>query len=309
MKRLNIALLIMFMLTACSSPKNITQTTIPETQTTVPISTAISLPATKTHTPLPVYTSTATITSTSAPLPTEIIDAKGVTMVLVPAGMFIMGDSLGSPYPFSYDYELDGFYMDMFEVTNALYKECADANVCTEPHGGTSHYQDLAYSNHPVVLVDWYQAKEYCEWRGARLPTWAEWEKAARGTDGRAYPWGDDAINCGYANYSGRDANGELISCVGDTSEVGIHSLGVSPYGVHDMAGNVWEWVSTKAGFPLPYDENDGRENLASPEDRSVRGGGWQRGNYRSGNYGRSGAPDEYSNDRGFRCARDAATP
>jgi formylglycine-generating enzyme required for sulfatase activity len=129
---------------------------------------------------------------------------------------------------------LDSFCMDVYEVTNALYAACVDAGNCTPPHSTRSstrsnYYRKSVYMNYPVIYVDWSQAKTYCEWLGARLPTEAEWEKAARGTDERTYPWGE-VIDSSFANYNG---------AVGDTTEVGKYEKGKSLYGMYDMAGNV----------------------------------------------------------------------
>jgi formylglycine-generating enzyme required for sulfatase activity len=157
----------------------------------------------------------------------------GIGRVWVEAGPFEMGSEEGDPdeQPV-HTVTLDGFYIDTFEVTNAHFRQCVEAGTCQAPTTcdfGEPTYEDETKEDHPVVCVSWNQAKTYCEWRDARLPTEAEWEKAARGTDGRTYPWGD-GTECDNANYGG---------CVGDTTKVGSYPAGVSPYGAYDMAGNV----------------------------------------------------------------------
>jgi formylglycine-generating enzyme required for sulfatase activity len=214
-------------------------------------------------------------------------------MVLIPAGPFTMGSDNGAldEKPV-HTVNLPAFYMDKYEVTNALYKACVEASGCSKPQD-TARYNDSKYANHPVVYVDWDQAKAYCEWRGARLPTEAEWEKAARGTDGRTYPWGE-GIGCDKANYS---------SCKSDTTLVDSYKNGKSPYGLYDMAGNVWEWTADW------YDMYPGGDPNASNDFGQkypvIRGGSWDfnedylRVSYRSGN-----SPDNAGSYLGLRCAR-----
>ncbi|MEW5941432.1 MAG: SUMF1/EgtB/PvdO family nonheme iron enzyme [Chloroflexota bacterium] len=186
-----------------------------------------SQPPASTPTDAPAATLTPTL------LPSEIIDSKGVGMRYVPPGVFIMGsDSDNADERPAHEVYLDGYYMDTFEVTNARYRACVNAWAC-EPPKIMTDFNVPAYDNYPVVYVDWDMAKAYCEWRDADLPTEAQWEKAARGTDGRYYPWGA-GINCNLANSSG---------CVGHLVPVGSYPRGVSPYGLFDMAGNVSEWV------------------------------------------------------------------
>lgn len=138
---------------------------------------------------------TSAATSTATALPAEVIDQQGVQMVLVPAGEYTMGSESGgydeTPVHTVY---LSTFYIDKYEVTNALYKACVDAGVCNPPYDAgsytrASYYGNPEFDNYPVVYVDWSMSGSYCEWRDARLPTEAEWEKAARGTDARVYPW------------------------------------------------------------------------------------------------------------------------
>ncbi len=257
---------------------------------------------TPSRTPMPSQTPTEMYTPTATPLPVQITDLKGVTMRLVPAGEFTMGSTLyGNEQPVHTVY-LGDFYMDTYEVTNGLYKVCEQAGACTPPHGNSSYthssyYGNPQYDNHPVIKVDWYQANAYCVWRGARLPTEAEWEKAARGTDGRTYPWGEE-IDCSKANYYESTRNKD---CVGDTSAVGSYDSGKSPYGIHDLAGNVREWMADW------YDAYPG--NMTGDTDfgstyRVLRGGSWDsyglsvRSAYRF-RY----APVNWNFFLGFRCA------
>lgn len=263
---------------------------------------------------------------TIAPYPLEIIDAKGVTMRLVSAGEFIMGsyadDALEECQKYSNDagdcrresfvneepphqVYLDSFYMDIYEVTNTLYKTCVDMGACSPPHGSSSnsgdthpsYYGNSEFDNFPVIFVDWNQAKTYCEWRGAHLPTEAQWEKAARGTDGRTFPWGE-GLDCSKANF---------VSCIGDITKVGNYESGISPFGIYDMAGNVWEWTADwYAGYqdlilsnPLGPDTGEYRVN---------RGGAYvyPDRNLRSSSRNASSPDGAFVSYIGFRCARDA---
>ncbi len=232
------------------------------------------------------------------PLASEITDDKGVKMALVPAGIFAMGsDNDGSNEKPVHEVYLNSYYMDIFEVTNAAYKKCVENGVCQSPIiDEYSNYNNSADAQNPVVDVDWYRAKTYCEWRGARLPTEAEWEKAARGTDQRYYPWGNEGINCDRASYG-------HCSNFGD---VGRFENGKSPYGMYDMAGSVWEWTSS-IYLPYPYDAADGRENMSSSDDRVVRGGSSYGDYYVNENHSSYRlwfAPDYFG--IGIRCASNA---
>jgi serine/threonine-protein kinase len=149
-----------------------------------------------------------------------------------------------------------------------MYASCVAAGACTPPKrtsyiGRGPYYGEPEFVNHPVLYVDWNQAREYCRWAGRRLPTEAEWEKAARGTDGRRYPWGWHNPTCDVANHG---------ACDRDTVDVNWGALGASPYGALNMAGNVQEWVSSLYG-PYPYDSGDGREDPDAIGERVLRGG------------------------------------
>jgi len=234
--------------------------------------------ATVTITPtLPTRTPTVTRTSappTFTPTPgigsTRVSEKDGMVMVFVPAGEFRMGSNAGDSDEIPvHQVNLDAFWIDQTEVTNAMYTKCVADGGCAPPSSSrsvtrVSYYGNSEFDDYPVIYVDWNKAKNYCEWRGARLPTEAEWEKAARGTDGRTYPWGE-SVGCDKANY---------LNCVGDTTKVGSYLDGVSPYGMYDMAGNVWEWVNSLYQ-PYPYSADDGRENLSASGSRVRRGGSW----------------------------------
>jgi hypothetical protein len=218
----------------------------------------------------------------------------------VPAGEFQMGSDNGEDdeKPVHTVY-LDEYQIGEYEVTNRQYAQCVKAGICSSP--ANKRYTAQDYERHPVTDVSWYDANDYCDWVGGRLPTEAEWEKAARGTDGRTYPWGE-GIDCTLANYSGKDNGNDF--CVGDTTPVGSYESGKSPYGAYDMAGNVWEWTSSLY-MGYPYDVSDGREELSSSDLRVLRGGSWDgNDNYvRSANRGGNG-PSLTVIYVGFRCAR-----
>jgi sulfatase modifying factor 1 len=170
-------------------------------------------------------------------------------MVLVPAGDFMMGcnytvDNVCGkderPYHKVY---LDAFHIDKYDVTNAQYGQCVSAGSCS----ANDKFVGLTDPQQPVVGVDWNQADVYCKWAGKRLPTEAQWEKAARGTDGRKYPWGNQEPTCDLAVFY----SVQNMGCGrNSTWPVGSKPAGASPYGAMDMAGNMWNWVSDR------YDEN-----------------------------------------------------
>lgn len=295
------SLLVLFIfLVACGGPAIApTSTPLPSTNTSTP-----SL--TPTFTPSP----TSTLTPTATPIPNEITDEKGVIMRLVPAGDFTMGSDNGfdNEKP-AHQVYLDAFYMDIYEVTNVLYRACVDAGGCNPPEDLHSqsryfYYDDPKYDNYPMINVNWFQSQSYCEWRGGSLPTEAQWEKAARGTDGRTYPWGEE-ISCDNANYN-RGGFFEQEHCVGDTTEVGSYESGKSPYGIYDMAGNVSEWVADWASDT--YYQDSPSSNPLGPESgeyRVQRGGDWAINETFAATFTRfPNIPENGTIYRGFRCSR-----
>lgn len=262
-------------------------------------------------------------------------------MALVPAGPFVMGASaevgLGEckklyykPDECSRDWftneepahevTLAAFYIDQYEVTNAQYKQCVYAGACRRPPSNSSstrdsYYGNSEYNNYPVISVSWDQAKTYCKWRGDRLPSEAEWEKAARGTDGRTYPWGNEfdgsRVNFCDSNCEFEWANKVYDDGYADTAPVGSYSNNGSPYGVYDMSGNVWEWVAD--WYDVHYYKNSPSENPLGPKDEEnksfkvLRGGGWDGYAFSARATARTGPYLDFQHGVvGFRCAADA---
>ena len=233
----------------------------------------------------------------------QISDKDGMTLLYVPAGEFTMGSNQGdSREKPEHPVYLDAFWIDQTEVTNALYAKCVKAGECqaplsTTPRTRPSYYGNPQFDAYPVVNVAWYDAKKYCEWAGGDLPTEAQWEKAARGTDGRLYPWGNAVPDKTRLNYNQE---------VGDTTQIGIYPAGASPYGALDMAGNVWEWVADWYGADY-YSGSPGRNPTGptSGDGRVLRGGSWANGALfaRASNRSRD-YPGNRIDVSGFRCAR-----
>lgn len=234
------------------------------------------------------------------------IGAHPHDMVLVPAGEFIMGSDnrLPDEGP-QHKVDLDAFYIDKYEVTNLQYKKFIDDTHRRSP----THFRNRTFprgkADHPVTFVNWYDAKAYCEWAGKRLPTDEEWEKAARGSDGRIFPWGNEFD----VNNANTPLRWQKLDRGGDTTPVGAFEGGASPYGVHDMSGNVWEWT---ASWYKPYPGNTRITENYGEKYKTLKGGSWWDCSfYRCGIsapvFNRSFFLRTTKNKGfGFRCARDA---
>jgi len=227
-------------------------------------------------------------------------------MVLIPAGKFIMGYNSRMPDEGPmHTVDLPDYYIDVYEVTNAQYKKFIDATKRRSP----SHFRNRTYpegkADHPVTQVNWYDAAAYCKWAGKRLPTDQEWEKAGRGTDGRLYPWGDTF----YADNANTPQRWEELGQRGHTMPVGSFPQGISPYGVYDMSGNVWEWTSS---WYEAYPGNKHPSENYGEEYKTLKGGSWfDCSFYKCGIsaplFNRSFFLRTTHNDSfGFRCAKDA---
>ena len=208
-----------------------------------------------------------TMTTTLPPLIENPKD--GSVLALVPAGEFIMGGKESYEGGRQDRVFLPDFYMSLYCVTNAQFARFI-AETGYQAQGDWKRYA-AGKDDHPVVAVTWFDAVAYCDWAGLRLPTEAEWEKAARGTDGRVYPWGNtwDAKRCQNSNNRGGYEN---------TCPVDAYSESCSVYGMYQMSGNVWEWCSSLYK-PYPYRVDDGREERQGKNvggsTRVLRGGSW----------------------------------
>jgi formylglycine-generating enzyme required for sulfatase activity len=241
--------------------------------------------------------------SSNIPIDTKTSKMDGMPQVYVPEGIFIMGsnaDPRSKEYP-EHGVYLDAFWMDKVEVTNAMYEKCVEAGKCIlpvlrlNPYYGRWIYRDL-----PIVYVNWFTAERYCTWAGRRLPTEAEWEKAARGTDQRIYPWGDERANPRLANFE--------ETLIDKSLPAHRYPLGASPYGVLNMAGNVREWVAD--WFDNKYYGISPKANPKGPEtgtERSLRGGAYDANSDSITTFNRfRHEPNSAGLSRGFRCAENA---
>lgn len=222
-------------------------------------------------------------------------------MVLIPGGVFMMGadftkKSLGP----SHEVDLPPFYIDKYHVTNGHYQAFVQDTNWRRP----SHWFNGSYprgkANHPVAFVSWSDAVAFCRWSGKRLPSEAEWEKAARGTDGRMFPWGKQFLKA-HANV--------YLEEVRDTTPVDAYPDGISPYGLYDMAGNLFQWTSD---WFLPYPGNTVPHPNFGETLKVLRGGSfYDCSNYRCGisfqTFNRiSLLPQTRAISAGFRCAKSA---
>ena len=258
-------------------------------------------------------TSLACKSSSNLPVPIELTPTMthttkisimdGMEMVFIPNGIFTMGSNNGeeneSP---EHEIYLDNYWIDKTEVTNAMYYECVKSGGCESPLSDgfiapKDHLTNQDRAKYPVVFVSWDNAEKYCQWVNRRLPTEAEWEKAARGSDKRIYPWGNEPPNPDLLNFNNN---------IGDVMPVKSFPLGASPYGVMDMAGNAVEWVADWYG----YYEDSSPNNPTGPSNgnfRINRGGGFFQSDHEVRVTGRYTISPGYreSGDFGFRCAMD----
>lgn len=254
-----------------------------ETLQSAIISALTQLAPTATPTPLPTVPPTAT--------PAPLITGTGSQMIYIPGGVYSIGDNTSERSDVKPEQliRLDAFYIDETEVTNAAYAQCVDAGECPRPaRAGATYYQsyfrDPAFDDYPVINVSWFNADAFCRWRGARLPTEAEWEMAA-GFDPVAgvkyrYPWGDTfngaELNFCDINCPREDRSTEWDDGFRDTAPVATYPDGRSPSGVYDMLGNVMEWVNDWYGSRTYVDITD--TNPMGPIEgdfKSFRGGSW----------------------------------
>jgi len=248
MKRIRLSVLLFFFLCGCTSPKIDIQKTATITPTVILIDT-------------PIPSATPALAAGS----TQISPVDGMPLVYVPSGKFTMGSETYADEKPQRMLNLEAYWIDQTEVTNAMYARCVAAGGCKTTENDPS--KKSGYEKIPVETEGWEQAQAYCSWAGRRLPTETEWEKAARGTDGRTYPWGEE-IDCSKANYA---------KCKDEVQPVGSYPKGASQYGALDMAGNRWEWVAdVYPGSKQPLLKGGDWESTAWGVRSAVRGGDWE---------------------------------
>lgn len=236
----------------------------------------------------------------------------GAPMVLVPAGSFPMGVPSGDrdggrdEYP-RHDVFVDTFMIDKFEVTNGRYLEFVKSTGHRVPQNPRNPTRNLwqgesitdSLVDRPVINVDWFDAEAYCRWAGKRLPREAEWEKAAKGTSDRRFPWGNVEPTAKHLNYNQRWIGEKTLM------PAGSYEAGKSPYGLYDMAGNVWEWVND--WYDARYYERSPKKNPKGPDTgtkKVIRGAGWQNETPTVRIFTRvESDPTVRNESTGFRCA------
>jgi formylglycine-generating enzyme required for sulfatase activity len=242
-------------------------------------------------------------------LPNSITGKDGASMVLVLSGEFMMGSPAGegdvdpNEQP-QHLVILHDYYIDQYEVTVEQYARFLNATGIIPPR----YWEQGNLPQHgqkPVVGIHWEDAHRYCQWVGKRLPTEAEWEKAARGTDNWPYPWGTAEPESNLANFGQSESEQFYADRL---TPVGKYEQGKSPYGAYDMAGNVWEWVAD--WYSEEYYQESPKKNPKGPSDgdrKVLRGGSWDNGarNIRSANRSRKGFPTRRQETIGVRCAKD----
>ena len=229
----------------------------------------------------------------------EITGKDGAAARMIPAGAFVMGDGEDAPLR---EVHVDGFYMDKYEVSLSLYSKFLQATGSQLGSDYWSATDAATHGDRPVIGVSWRDANSYCRWAGKRLPTEAEWEKAARGIDQRTYPWGNEEPAANLANFGKRSGNPLADGLVAVSSL----EAGKSPYGIFHLAGNVSEWVAD--WYSESYTRGDVRNPTgpANGTGKVLRGGGWDDSAAALRTTKRFFvSPDDVSDDRGFRCAQD----
>ena len=246
-------------------------------------------------------TSTVSRVVVTPPLPEEFTGRDGASMVLVPAGDFMMGSDKGDDDEKPvHRVQVDSFYIDKFEVTNGKFAKFIDAIKGEPPWGFDDKDTPVAHADQPVRWVTWLDATAYCQWAGKRLATEAEWEKAARGTDGRLYPWGDETPTPAHAVFGQKEGSESL-------PPFSNRDKGKSPYGAQDMAGSLYEWVAD--WYDDEYYATTLSQNPRGPSEgtqKVQRGGSYSNNPYRiRTSFRTKDIPTEARPNVGFRCAQD----
>ncbi len=285
------AMVLIVALASCAAPTPVP--TEPPAQTPPPVTEAPTVEPTPTLVPVALA---------GPQLGEKMAWIDGSMLIYVPPAEFVMGNG-GFDAP-EHSVTLAGFWIYQTEVTNRMYAQCVAVGSCEPPAQelGGPVYSNPEYANHPVVGVTWDQSQAYCSWAQGRLPTEAEWEKAARGLDANLYPWGNDEPACDFLNFA---------YCLGHTSEVDAYPDSDSPYGLFDMAGNVFEWVGD--WYSEAYYNEAPLDNPTGPDSgqfRVVRGSSFETDPDQAQSALRHFlAPSQHRRDTGFRCVAPQPQP